>query len=190
MTDTLKTLQRLAVVGTLLVGGVLAWDHISNRDPAVAAHQAASDAFNSGDWNRAYSLFSKIAASDVDNLAARRGQANSLAQLARYDEAHAIMTRVVAADPDDACNHATRGIIADHLGKHEAAMRDYARAVGGCRAAVHGMTWFQRLLSNTHERPPTVVQRLNYLRAQMELPAESRILQIEKMDRAQKPWTS
>lgn len=190
MADTLKTLQRIAVVGTLIVGGLVAWDHAANQDPAHAAHQAAADAFEAGNWSRAHDLFSKLTEQNTSNLAARRGQANSLVQLARFKEAHTIMDDVVKADPDNACNHATRGIIADHLGQYDKAMRDYAHAVTGCRAAVHGMSWFQRLMSNTHEQPPTIASRLIYLRNQMELPSENRVLRIQDMDRVQKPWTS
>ena len=187
---TLRTLQRIAVVVTVAVAGAFAWEHISNRDPSAAHRQAAADAFDSGDWVRAYDVFSKIVAEKPGDAAARRGQVNSLVQLRRFADAHRIMSTLIADEPDNGCNYATRGIISDHLARYNQAISDYTRAVRNCRAAVHGMSWFDRLLSNTHEHPPTVSQRLGYLRAQMELPEADRVLSIPGKDALQKPWTS
>lgn len=186
----LESLQRIAVLIAIAVGGVLAWEHVANHDPDNATYQAASDAFGARQWEKAHALFAELASDDTLTLAARRGQANSLVQLAKYDEAYAVMNSVISDEPDNACNYATRGIVADHMGAHLKAMRDYARAVSGCPAAIHGMSWFKRLLTNTHQRPPTVADRLNYLRVQMELPEDQRVLSLPAMDRAQKPWTT
>ena len=186
----LHYLQRIAVLLTIVVGGVLAWEHVNTHRPADATYRAAADAFDARNWSRAHDLFSQVV-SDADlSLAARRGQANSLALLGRLDEAHAMLNDIIDDEPGNACNYATRGIVADHLGRHRAAMADYTQAVASCDAAVHGMSWFQRLLTNTHERPPTIAARLNYLRGQMALPASERVLRIPKKDRAQKPWTT
>jgi len=188
MTSTLARLQIAAVAVAVAVGATLVWDHVSNRDPLATRYQAASDAFSDGRWQAALEKFNALAADHPDHLPALRGQANALVQFGDYDRALAIMTTVIAAEPDNACNYATRGIIQDHRGAHGDAMTNYARAVSGCEAARDGMSWFDRLLSNTHEQPPTVAARLAYLRAQMTLPEQERVLRLPEKDRMQKPW--
>ena len=90
-------------------------------------------------------------------------------------------------EPENACNYTIRGIIEDHRGNHARAIFDYERAVAGCPLAREGMSWWQRVLSNTHEQPPTVAARLAYLKQQMMLPKAQRVLRIPEIDRAQKP---
>ncbi|MGI9406946.1 MAG: tetratricopeptide repeat protein [Hyphomicrobiaceae bacterium] len=185
---TVRKLQMIALASGVAVLLALVWDQVRQRPPGDAAYQAATHAFRDRDYERAAVLFAQAMKENPANPGAKRGRANSLVQLARLDEAYAAITSVIASEPGNACNYATRGIVEDHRGNYKAAMTDYARAVAGCPAASKGMSWFQRVLTNTHERPPTVAERLAYLRAQMALPEDQRVLRLPEIDRAQKPY--
>lgn len=190
MRSTVSRLYLLAAIGAVVVAAALVRDHARAGDPHAASYRAASDAFEAGQWQRAHRLFSGIVAIDASRLAARRGVTNTLVQLGRLDDALEEINGVIAAEPDNACNFATRGIIRDRQNHHEAAMQDYAVAVRGCHAASAGMSWWQRLVTNTHERPPTIAARLAYLRIQMQLPPEDRVLRVPAKDRKQRVWIS
>jgi len=185
---SVQHLRVLAIISTVIVLGVLAWDHIRHRNPNAAIYQAAADAFDDGNWSRARDLFRTVITAEAGNLGARRGLANSLVQMAQFDAALRTMNEVIAAEPDNGCNYATRGIIQDHRGRHTLAIGDYDRAVRACPDAINGMSWMRRVLTNTHEQPPTISERLGYLRRQMALPQDQRVLRVPELDDAQKPW--
>jgi len=75
-------------------------------------------------------------------------------------------------------HYAIRGIISDHLGRHEDAMADYRTALSGDPELAEGMHWLDRLLYNVQERPPTIADRLAYLEAQLALPPEATVVEI------------
>lgn len=184
---TVRLLRFLALASALLVSVALIWDQGRQQTPDDAALRAARDAFNDQNYDRAATLYTQIVEKNASDLPARRGLANSLVQLRRFDEAHVAIDTVISSEPDNACNYATRGIVEDHRGRHQQAMADYERAVAGCPVARDGMSWWQRVLSNTHEQPPTVAARLAYLKSQMALPEDQRVLRLPEIDRTQKP---
>jgi hypothetical protein len=51
-----------------------------------------------------------------------------------------------------------------------------------------GMPWLDRLLYNVQETPPTIADRLAYLRKQMALPESERVLKVPEKDAGQRPY--
>ena len=52
-----------------------------------------------------------------------------------------------------------------------------------------GMHWLDRLLYNVQEKPPTVADRLEYLKQQFALPVSKRVLSIPDKDDKQRPYS-
>jgi hypothetical protein len=52
-----------------------------------------------------------------------------------------------------------------------------------------GMHWLDRLLYNVQETPPTVADRLDYLKQQFALPESKRVLSIPDKDDKQLPYS-
>ena len=162
---------------------------VAARDPALDAQSAADRAFEDGDYERALALYRERAALQPGNGFALRGVALSLMQLGEAGAALAAFDRAIAADPDMAFAWANRGILHDRMGRYDAAVADYARALELDPAVADGPHWLTRFLRKQAERPPTVADRLAYLRAELAKPPGERLLRLEDADAAQRPYT-
>ncbi len=80
-----------------------------------------------GDLEGALALYSKILASDPDNVKALSGAAVCFVMLNRYDEALAVQERLVELDPDDAQVRIELGF--NYL-NHQSRPRDALRVLG------------------------------------------------------------
>lgn len=181
--------RRLAVALVLATAGWFLYDTlIVPRDPALDAQSAADRAFEDGDWERALALYRERAALQPGNGFALRGVALSLMQLGHAEDALAAFERAIAAEPGIAFVWANRGILNDRLGRHEAAMADYARALELDPAVADGPHWMTRFLRKQAERPPTIADRLAYLRSEFAKPPDERVLRMPETDASQRPY--
>lgn len=185
---TYTLLKWIAIASAVMLVAYLGYDHFRTMGPGDIKYVDGSNLFEDRHYDRAARYFKEALAEKPDHVFALRGLANANVQLKRLPEALAAINAAIDIEPDDACNFATRGIIHDHMGKHENAMTDYERAIADCPEATEGMHWLDRLLYNVHERPPTVVQRLAYLKAQMKLPESQRVLRMPDIDDQQLPY--
>ena len=156
--------------------------------PADAAYLDGNAQFRQQDYSQAAASYQNALAEDPDHAPALRGLANSYVQLRRYDEGLAIIERAVELEPQNGGNYAIRGIILDHTGAHERAIADYEKSLELDPSVADGMPWLDRLLYNVQERPPTVADRLKYLKQQMALPEDQRVLRVPDADDQQRPY--
>ena len=185
---TYKLLRGTALALALLWLGWAIYDHVVSKGPGDRAYLAANNMFEDGFYDRALAGYRKALADAPDHLAALRGLANTLVQLQRYEDALVTIERAIELDPGFAGHTAIRGIVYDHLGRHEQAMADYRAALSGDPDLAEGMHWLDRLLYNVQEGPTTIADRLFYLEAQFALPPDRRVLKIPERDRAQRPY--
>jgi len=186
--QTHRLLTIVAILGAVLWFGYEAYRHFIDRPPGDAEYFAANSLFKDGSFDRAVGSYEEALKIAPDHLPAMRGLANSLVQLKRYDEAIAVIERAMEIEPEFGGHYALRGIAYDHLGKHEQAMADYEKAIAMDDQIAGGMHWLDRLLYNVHEPPPTVADRLKYLKAEMAKPESERVLRIPEVDAAQRPY--
>lgn len=185
---TYNLLKWIAILSAVALVAYLMYDHFRAMGPGDVKYVDGSNLFEDRQYERAARYFHDALEQNPDHVFALRGLANANVQLKRFDEALSAIDRAIAIEPNNACNLATRGIIFDHMRQHKKAMQDYEHAIAGCPEATEGMHWLDRLLYNVHERPPTVVQRLVYLREQMKLPENQRVLSIPEIDKNQLPY--
>ena len=91
-------------------------------------------------------------------------------------------------EPDFGGTYANRGILHDRLGSYELAIADYARAMELDPELAEGPHWMTRFLRNQSDAPPTIADRLGYLRAELAKPEDERVLRVLEEDAEQRPY--
>ena len=178
-----------AAIGlALLVFASLLYDHFSRFGPGDLHVTSGNTQFKSRNYARALSDYKSALAERPDHPSAHIGLANTFSQLRRYDEAFAAINIAIERTPEFGGYFATRGIILDHMGRHREAMKDYQRALEVYPDAAKGMHWLDRFMMNVHETPPTVKERLDYLRAEFRKPQTERVLRIPEIDAKQRHY--
>jgi tetratricopeptide (TPR) repeat protein len=184
-----KVLLRIAILLTLAWVGWSAYDSfVAGRGPGDDDYFAAEKYFEDGDYQAALEGYRAALSEAPDHLAAQRGLARSLMQLERYDEAEVAFNRAIAEDPDFGGTYANRGILFDRTGRYREAIADYEKALSLDPDLGEGPHWLTRFLRNQPERPPTIADRAAYLKEQLALPEDQRVLRVPDQDRAQRPY--
>jgi tetratricopeptide (TPR) repeat protein len=179
------------VLTALAIAAGMLWLIYASQAPESAADSAYFDGnayFREGAYEQAVASYRNTLKTDHRHGAALRGLANSYVQLKRYDEGLAAIERAVRLEPANGSNYAIRGIIFDRIGRHGLAIADYEKSIEFDPDVAQGMPWLDRLLYNVQERPPTVADRLNYLKQQMALPESKRVLRMPEIDEQQRPY--
>ncbi|MFP4537141.1 MAG: tetratricopeptide repeat protein [Dichotomicrobium sp.] len=183
-----NTLKWVAIVLGVSVLSIEVYRHFSSFDPGEIAYVDANSSFNAGSYDKALELYKQSLRENPDYAPAWRGLANTYVQLQQYEEALTAIEQAIATKPDFGGYYAIRGIIHDHEGRYRKAIEDYEKAVSTEPTVTEGMHWLDRLLHNVQEVPPTIADRLGYLKHQMSLPPEERVLRVPELDAQQRPY--
>ncbi len=180
----------LVLTACAIAGGLIWLIYASQTptDPADGAYLDGNTYFREGAYEQAAASYRNALEINSQHVAALRGLANAQVQLRRYDEGLTTIERAVRLEPGNGGNYAIRGIILDHTGRHDLAMADYQKSLELDPDVAQGMSWLDRLLYNVQERPPTVADRLKYLKQQMALPESKRVLRVPEIDEQQRPY--
>ena len=71
---------------------------------------------------------------------------------------------------------------------YELAIADYKKALQLNPDLAKGPSWLTRFLRNQAEKPPSILDRLNYLLAEMEKPESQRVLKFPDKDKQQRSY--
>jgi tetratricopeptide (TPR) repeat protein len=183
-----KTLKWVAILLAVSVISVEAYRHFASFDPGEIAYVDANNSFKGGIYEKALELYKQSLKEKPDYAPSLRGLANTYVQLKQYDDALAAIERAIEVSPDFGGHYAIRGIIHDHREEYDKAIADYEKAIKADPSVSDGMHWLDRLLYNVQETPATVADRLKYLKAQMALPPEKRLLKVPEIDAKQRPY--
>jgi len=82
-------------------------------------------------------------------------------------------------------SYANRGILKDQMGQHGEALSDYEQSMSIEVSAADGPGWLTRFMRNQPEQPATIADRAQYLRQQMAMPSNARMLRIPEVDAEQ-----
>ncbi len=182
-------LKATAIVLTLAWVGWSLYDWLlADRAPGLSDYAAANRAFDDGQYETARRLYAQAFQRNPELLDALRGEARALLQLGRPAQAIGLLDAAIARDPDFAGAWANRGIAHDRLGQYRAALADYEHAMQLDARVAEGPGWLTRFLRGQAEKPPTIADRARYLRQQLALPAEQRVLRVPALDAAQRPY--
>ncbi len=185
--------DRLLLHGAVLLAlGWVGWSvydgFFAHRAPGDSAYLAGGNAFADGHYPAALAAYNEALAANPGHLAAQRGRAETLIVMGREREALALYDRLIAAQPHMAVHYANRGIAHDRLGRHEQALANYHHALRLDPDMGKGPGWLTRFLRNQPAPPPGIADRAAYLRAQLALPPDQRLLTVPERDAQQRPY--
>ena len=183
-----KTLKWVAILLAVAVVSVEVYRHFASFGPGEVAYVDANSSFKDGSYKKALELYQQSLKENPNFAPSLRGLANTYVQLKQYDDALAAITQAIAIKPEFGGYYAIRGIIYDHQEKYDKAIADYEKAIKADPSVSDGMHWLDRLLYNVQDTPATVADRLKYLKAQMALPPEKRLLKVPEIDAQQRPY--
>jgi len=196
---TTRILKVVAVVMAVAFVGWAVWERfVADPVPGDLAYHAGNTLFEDGFYERAAAEYREALDENPDHIHALRGLARSLHKMGEHDRALALYDEAIArapARPQDedvraalAANHANRGILLDTMGRHQAALEDYDRALELDPEIAEGPHWLTRFLRNQPEPPPTIADRARYLRAELAKPEDQRVLRVPEEDARQRPY--
>lgn len=178
----------LAIAIGLVTVGSMAYGYFANKEPGEIAYQAGNTYFNDQRYKRAKASYLEALQANPNFAPAYAGLANTMVQVKDYVEALRFIDEAIELDGKFGGYYATRGIVHDHMGHYEKAIADYERAMLLTPDVSKGMGWIDRFFYKLPEAPPTVAERLAYLKAQMKLPKDKRVLRLPEVDDQQKPY--
>ena len=91
----------------------------------------------------------------------------------------------INTDQEFAPAYANLGVLYDKNKDYLNAIKFYEIALQIDQDLSEGMHWIDRLLYDVRTKPPTIMDRLLYLKDQMLLPEDERILSIEEINNEQ-----
>lgn len=158
------------------------------KQPGEYTRSAASRAFSDGNYEEALAQYDEALAENPDLLAAMWGRAETLIMLGREREALEAYDDLIVIEPDNPIYFANRGIALDRMGRYTEALASYEKALTLDEEVGSGPNWLVRFLRNQPEKPPGIAERAGYLRQQLALPAEERVLSVPELDQQQRPY--
>ena len=177
------------------IGMVVAWvgwsfyDSFSaSQSPGQNAYITGDKFFEDGDYVRALEEYEVALQQEPEAPYLARAKARALMQLGRNDEALAWFDRAVNLQPFFGGTYANRGILYDRLGQYELAIADYEKALQLDEEIGEGPNWLTRFLRKQPEKPPTVKERLEYLKVELAKPEEERLLSVPEVDEQQRTY--
>lgn len=190
MDDPVYKLLKMAAIllGAVFLGWMI-WDGLLQEQvPGEKAYEAANRYFEDGLYQQALEHYGDALQEDPQLLSAMRGQARSLMQMGKNQEALAIFDEVIYRQPDFAPSYANRGILHDRMGHYPEAIADYEKALQLDPEMVDGPNWMTRFLRLQPEKPPTIADRAVYLRQELAKPESERLLQVPEEDAKQRSY--
>ena len=188
-----KAQYNLLVRAALLL--TIAWIGWSIYDGAFrekvvgeSAYHAGNKYFEDGLYSDALNSYREAHKKNSQFIDAKRGIARSLMQLGKNEEALQAFDEVIALEPQFGASYANRGILNDRMGNYSAAIADYNKAIQLNPELAEGPKWLTRFLRNQAEKPPTILDRVKYLQAEMDKPEDQRVLQLPQKDQEQRPY--
>lgn len=185
---TYKLLRNIAIAFTVLWLGWEAYGALFGAPPGNKDYVAGNTLFEDGAYDRALTSYREALTADPDNLYALRGIGRSLMQLGRDDEALTVFDQVIDRDPSVGATYANRGILLDRMGRYAQAIKDYETALKLDPKLAEGPNWLTRFMRNQPDKPPSIADRLAYLKLQLQLPEAERVLRQPEVDADQRPY--
>lgn len=190
MDDTVHRVLKLVAITmvVLWVGWTVADTFFVERVPGNTAYQEGNIHFEDGEYGAALERYESALAADPEAAHYVRAKARALMQLGRHDQSLAWFNRAVEMQPFFGGTYANRGILHDRMGRYRSAVADYEKALELDQSVAEGPHWLTRFLRNQPEAPPTVADRLAYLKQELAKPQGERLLRVPEIDAQQRTY--
>jgi len=183
-----RLLKYTAIAVFVLVIGVLVYGQMQETVPGDHSYAAGNRSFEDGNFTKALAEYDAALEQNPRGAHIVRAKARTLMQLGRNDEALEWFERAITMQPYFGGAYANRGILYDRMGKYELAVADYEKALQLDESVAEGPGWLTRFLRNQPDKPPTVRDRLAYLKAELKKPPAERVLRVPEIDGTQRSY--
>ncbi len=156
--------------------------------PGENDYRLANKHLLDGDLEKALSIFKEVIALSPEYKAAYLGKAITLMQMGELDASMKDFNRAVELDENFAEAYANRGILNDRTGMFKEAVNDYRKAVELKPELTDGPGMIWRFLHLADKRPPTLIDRADYLEAELKKPESERLLRVPEIDSQQRMY--
>ena len=175
-------LVRVSLLLFVLFTGWLLWDHFINRPPEIRHYLSGNNAFKDKNYTISLDHYLKAYNYNNEDVYVIEGIARSYMQLKDYQKSKDYFNLAIKIDPNFAPSYANLGVLYDREKDYVNAIIFYEKALNLDKELAEGMHWIDRLLYDVRETPPTIADRLDYLKFQMTLPENERLLSVGDID--------
>ena len=177
------------IIGLLVIIGIIFYWRLGVEDnPGDYNVKAGNYRLEDGQYEEAVKDFSEALKKNPDLANAHLGLAITYMQTNKSAAALAEFNRTIELAPEMAAPYANRGILYDRLGEYEKALADYRKALVLDPEILEGPGFLWRFMRNIDEKPPTILQRADYLEAELAKPPEERLLKVPERDKEQRMY--
>ena len=156
--------------------------------PGENRYRLANHYLEDGKYDEALKIFNEVLSNDPDYKEAHLGKALTLLQMENYEGATESFNNAIELDGNFAAAYANRGILYDRTGRFENALTDYRKALELNPDLAEGPGWLWRFLRNIPDKPPTIVDRADYLEAELGKQEDERLLSVPEIDKQQRMY--
>lgn len=178
-------LVRISFILFVLFTGWLLWDHFINRPPEIRHYLSGNNAFKDKNYSISLDHYLKAYNYNNEDVYVIEGIARSYMQLKDYQKSKDYFNLAIKIDPNFAPSYANLGVLYDREKDYVNAIKFYEKALSLDQELSIGMHWIDRLLYDVRETPSTIGSRLDYLKLQMDLPEDKRLLSVKEIDQQQ-----
>jgi Tfp pilus assembly protein PilF len=182
----------LAAIVTLAILGVFGFYYykysVLETTPGENKYRLGNKYLEDGNYEKALQVLNEVLVEHPDYKEAHLAKAITLLQMGHFDASRASFDKAIGMDDRYAQAYADRGILNDRVGRHEAALQDYRKALELNPELAEGPGWLWRFLRNIPDPPPTIADRAEYLEEQLKKPESERLLQVPELDSKQRMY--
>jgi len=182
----------LAVIITLSIAGIVGFYFykysVLETIPGQNQYRLGNKYLEDGKHEEALQIFDEVLVEHKEYKEAHLAQAITLLQMERFDASRESFDRAIGLDNRYAQAYANRGILNDRVGRPEAALHDYRKALELKPELAEGPGWLWRFLRNIPDPPPTIADRAAYLAEELKKPESERLIRVPELDSKQRMY--
>jgi Flp pilus assembly protein TadD len=156
--------------------------------PGENQYRLANKHLIDGEMETAMKIFNEVISLNPEYKAAYLGKAITLMQMGELDASMVEFNRAIQLDDNFAEAYANRGILNDKTGRFQEAINDYRKAVELKPELDDGPGLIWRFLHLADQKPSTIIERADYIEAELKKPESERLLSIPEIDKQQRMY--
>jgi tetratricopeptide (TPR) repeat protein len=177
----------LTILG-LIFSGIIYWRTSVEDQPGDYKARKANYQLEDGKSELALKGFQDVLAINPEHVGAHMGMATTYMQMKKEDLAMQYLNKTIELDPELPAAYANKGILLDRQGYYREAIGNYVAAIRLDPEIVDGPGFIWRFMRNISDKPPTILDRANYLAAELKKPVADRQLSVPEKDSEQRMY--
>ena len=182
-----RAVPYLAILLALILF-VFYWRVGSEENPGDNNVTKGNYRLEDGMHDEAIKEFSEALEKNPEHVMAHLGLAITNMQIGKNSESLKGFSLVIEKNPELAAAYANRGILYDRMEEYKKALADYKKALELDPKILEGPKFLWRFMRKIDEKPPTIMDRVQYLEAELAKPEGERLLKVPQEDEKQRMY--